>query len=86
MPLQPDPLGPDALPLEGAVARERKIEKIDLDELDKDNLGWTRTYITTLTERLQTEQAAASPDFVMISYLKRELATYQELMTRVEGQ
>ena len=55
----------------------------DVDELDKDNLGWTKGYVSGLTERLAREQAADQPDFVMIAYLKREIATYQELLDRV---
>lgn len=64
---------------------EREIEAIDVDELDKDNLGWTKSYLAGLRDRLATEQAAASPDFVMISYLKKEIATYQELLDRTGG-
>jgi hypothetical protein len=55
----------------------------DVDSLDKDNLGWTKAYVAGLTERVAREQAAAQPDFVMIAYLKREIATYQELLDRV---
>lgn len=63
---------------------EAAIEVIaDVEELDKDNLGWTKGYVTGLTERLAREQAADQPDFVMIAYLKREVATYQELLDRV---
>lgn len=58
----------------------------DVDELDKENLGWTKNYVTSLTERVAREQAADQPDFVMIGYLKREVATYQELLDRVAPQ
>lgn len=86
---QPEQLQPDERPAESATtqgpAYEREIEAIDVDELDKDNLGWTTHYLNGLRERLANEQAAAQPDFVMISYLKREVATYQELLDRTEG-
>ena len=55
----------------------------DVDELDKENLGWTKGYVSGLADRIAREQAADQPDFVMIAYLKRELATYQELLDRV---
>lgn len=55
----------------------------DIDELDKDNLGWTKKYLGGLTERLGREQAAPAPDAVMIGYLQGEVATYQELVDRV---
>lgn len=81
---QPDPQPQSPAP---AVPEqfEREVEAIDVDELDKENRGWTRTYVAGLRERLATEQAAASPDFVMISYLKKEIATYQELLDRTGG-
>lgn len=75
-----------ALPTDVAAepAAEASLEVIsDVDELDKDNLGWTKGYVSGLTERLAREQAADQPDFVMIAYLKREIATYQELLDRV---
>ncbi|MDB5099459.1 MAG: hypothetical protein JWM80_3880 [Cyanobacteria bacterium RYN_339] len=81
---QPDPQpGSPATPVPAHF--EREIEAIDVDELDKENLGWTKTYVAGLRDRLATEQAAASPDFVMISYLKKEIATYQELLDRTGG-
>ena len=55
----------------------------DVEELDRDNLGWTKRYVAGLTERLAREQAADRPDFVMIAYLKGEIGTYQELLDRV---
>jgi hypothetical protein len=58
-------------------------EPIDIDALDKDNRGWVSTYLGKLRERLVDEQAAAQPDFVMVSYLKRELSTYNELIERL---
>jgi hypothetical protein len=65
-------------------ALERAIEAIDIDELDKENKGWVVKYLDQLKQRLANEQAADQPDFVMISYLKREVATYQELLDRTE--
>jgi hypothetical protein len=81
---QPDPQ-PNSQPTPIPEVFEREIEAIDVDELDKENLGWTKSYVAGLRERLATEQAAASPDFVMISYLKKEIATYQELLDRTGG-
>lgn len=75
-----------ALPtdLAAETAAEAPLEVIaDVEELDKDNLGWTKGYVAGLTERLAREQGADQPDFVMIGYLKREIATYQELLDRV---
>jgi hypothetical protein len=69
-----------------APAVEAAAESVviaDVDELDKDNLGWTKGYVRGLTERVAREQAVDQPDFVMIGYLKREIATYQELLDRV---
>lgn len=69
---------------EAAIASEPGLETLaDVDALDKDNLGWTKSYVAGLTERLARQQAADQPDFVMIAYLKREIATYQELLDRV---
>ena len=81
-PEQPAP-GADALPaIEPAV--EREFEAIAVDSLDKENRTWTVKYLDGLRERLNNEQAAAQPDFVMISYIKREIATYQELLDRTD--
>lgn len=76
---QPDPSAP--MP-EGL---QRELEAIDVDSLDKENRGWVTKYLEQLKERLNREQAAAQPDFVMISYLKREIETYQELLERTDG-
>lgn len=75
LPTSETPGAPAAAPALALIA--------DVDELDKDNLGWTKNYVAGLTERLGREQAADAPDFVMIGYLKNELATYQELLERV---
>jgi hypothetical protein len=64
--------------------RFRPVEAIDADSLDKENKGWVMKYLDQLKTRIASEQAADQPDFVMISYLKRELATYQELVDRTE--
>jgi hypothetical protein len=77
---QPQPSSPFSVP----EALERAIEAIDIDELDKENKGWVVKYLDQLKQRLANEQAADQPDFVMISYLKREVATYQELLDRTE--
>ena len=63
----------------------REVEAIDIDSLDKENRGWVVKYLDQLKERLNNEQAADQPDFVMISYLKREVATYQELIDRTDA-
>jgi hypothetical protein len=83
---QPEPLKPVEIPADVAMPEglEKVHEVIEVDELDKDNRTWTVTYVAGLKERLATEQAAAGPDFVMISYLKREIATYQDLLDRTE--
>lgn len=78
---QPLPQAQPSLP----EALGREVEAIDVDELDKQNEGWTKQYLAQLQERLADEQAAAAPDLVMIAYLKREVATYQELLTRTDG-
>lgn len=75
---QPLPAEPAAMPAVEPVA----LVVDDVDELDKDNLGWTKGYVGGLTERLAREQAADQPDFVMIAYLKGEIATWQELLDR----
>lgn len=75
------PLVDDAAAL--ADAPPEPVVIADVDELDKENLGWTKSYVNGLTERVAREQAADQPDFVMIAYLKREIATYQELLDRV---
>lgn len=80
--LQPDP-APEPAP-EGETA-EREFEAIALDELDKENRGWAKSYVATMRERLATEQAAPQPDFVMIAYIKKEIAAYQDLLDRTEG-
>lgn len=74
------PLPIETLPAPAVDPGVRVID--DVDELDKDNLGWTKGYVAGLTERLAREQAADQPDFVMIAYLKNEVATYQELLDR----
>lgn len=83
---QPDPnaapLAPEAAASDALFARG--AEAIDIDELDKENKGWVVKYLDGLKTRLTNEQAADQPDFVMISYLKREVATYQELLDRTE--
>lgn len=76
--VQPLPTEPAATPAMEPVA----LVVDDVDELDKDNLGWTKGYVSGLTERLAREQAADQPDFVMIAYLKGEIATWQELLDR----
>jgi hypothetical protein len=84
---QPEPIQPNDLPVDTAAlpdVLDRVHEVIEVDELDKDNRTWTLTYVSGLRERLTNEQAAAAPDFVMISYLKREIATYQELLDRTD--
>jgi hypothetical protein len=86
LPDQPQPgQGPadDALLVPDLLARE--VEVIAIDSLDKENRGWTVKYVDGLRQRLADEQAADQPDLVMISYLKRELATYDELLGRTEG-
>jgi hypothetical protein len=77
---QPQPTTQPAVP----ETVEPAIETIDIDELDKENKGWVVKYLDGLKERLANEQAADQPDFVMISYLKREVATYQELLERTD--
>jgi hypothetical protein len=77
---QPDPALQPAMP--EVLARE--VEAIDVDSLDKENKGWVVKYLEGLKTRLTNEQAADQPDFVMISYLKREVATYQDLLDRTE--
>jgi hypothetical protein len=76
---QAEPLnaGPSTAP-----TYERAVETIEVDELDKENLGWTRGYVNGLKDRLAAEQAAETPDFVMISYIKNEIAAYQDLLDR----
>ncbi len=74
----PAPATPEAVLAEPAI-----VAIADVEELDKDNLGWTKSYVASLTERLAREQAAPQPDFVMIAYVKHEIATYQELLDRV---
>lgn len=78
---QPKDEGTPAIP-EGL---KREVEAIDIDSLDKENRGWVSKYLEGLKERLANEQAAAQPDFVMISYIKREIETYQELLERTDG-
>lgn len=55
---------------------------IDIDRLDRDNRGWAKKYVTTLTERLARESAAEPPDADMVAYLEREIATYQDVLAR----
>lgn len=89
---QPDanaqPLAPESAAFEplGAAAAlfARGASAIDIDELDKENKGWVVKYLDGLKLRLATEQGADQPDFVMIAYLLREQATYQELLERTE--
>ncbi|MNT71063.1 hypothetical protein D3C72_2095100 [compost metagenome] len=80
---QPDPVQ-NAAETAAPEAFVREVERIDIDELDKDNKGWVVKYLDQLKTRLTNEQAADQPDFVMISYLKNEVATYQELLDRTE--
>ena len=61
---------------------QREIERIEIDDLDKENKGWVKTYLEQMKTRLADEQAAPQPDFVMISYIKREIETYQDLFDR----
>ena len=61
------------------------LEQIDVDTLDKENQGWVKRYLEQLQVRLAEEQGADAPDLVMVGYLKREIATYQELLTRTDG-
>ena len=77
---QPDPVAAEALSTPEALSLP--VEAIDIDSLDKENRGWVNKYLDQLRTRLATEQAADQPDFVMIAYLKREQATYQELIDR----
>lgn len=80
---QPEPQQPDT-PSPGAALPERAFEPIDLDGLDKENRGWALHYVAQLRDRLTEEQAAEMPDLVMIAYLKREIATWQDLLDRTE--
>lgn len=73
----PAPVAPDSLAPE--------LERIDVDELDKENEGWVKRYLEQLQARLAEEQGADAPDLVMVGYLKREIATYQELLARTDG-
>lgn len=77
---QPQPQNDPAVP-EGL---QRDFERIEIDDLDKENKGWARTYLEQMKARLADEQAAPQPDFVMISYIKREIETYQDLLDRNE--
>jgi hypothetical protein len=82
---QPEQQQPEDLPTPPVPdVLEREIEAIAIDELDKENRGWVVNYVNQLKERLTEEQSADQPDFVMISYLKREIATYQELLDRTD--
>lgn len=76
----------DALPADIAMpeALTREIERIEVDDLDKENKGWVKSYLEQMKARLADEQAAPQPDFVMISYIKREIDTYQDLLDRNE--
>ena len=77
---EPTPTG--AAPLEGLAP---ELETIDVDTLDKENQGWVKRYLEQLQVRLAEEQGADAPDLVMVGYLKREIATYQELLARTDG-
>lgn len=72
-------------PIVQSAAFEREIVAIDVASLDKENREWTVKYLDGSRMRLAREQEADRPDFVMISYLKREIATYQELLERCAG-
>lgn len=76
----------DPMPADVAVPEglQRAFETIEIDDLDKENKGWVKTYLEQMKTRLADEQAAAQPDFVMISYIKREIETYQDLLDRNE--
>lgn len=62
----------------------REFEAIEIDDLDKENKGWVKSYLETMKTRLADEQGAEVPDFVMIAYIKREIDTYQDLLDRNE--
>lgn len=57
----------------------------EVDSLDADNLGWTRTYVKTLEARVAKEAAAAEPDEEMLAYVRQELENYQALLNRATG-
>ncbi|HEY9720492.1 MAG TPA: hypothetical protein V6D47_00650 [Oscillatoriaceae cyanobacterium] len=80
---QPEPQQPENAP-QGAPLPEREFEAIALDGLDKENRAWSQQYVTQLRDRLTEEQAAEVPDLVMIAYLKREIATWQDLLDRTD--
>ena len=61
------------------------VDPIDIDELDKENRGWTVNYVAGIKERLAAEEAAEAPDAAMIAYLKQEVATYEELLERTSS-
>lgn len=81
-PEQRQPQPESGAPMPEALGRE--VEAIDIDSLDKENKGWVVKYLEQLKGRLTDEQAVDAPDFVMISYLKREIATYEELIARTD--
>ncbi|MEB3196416.1 MAG: hypothetical protein VKP62_04360 [Candidatus Sericytochromatia bacterium] len=56
-----------------------------MDSLDADNMGWTRAYVSGLSDRLAREQAVEAPDAGMVAYLEAELAAYQALLDQVTG-
>ena len=80
---QPEPQQPDST-AGGASLPERAFEPIALEGLDKENRAWSQQYVTQLRDRLAEEQAAEMPDLVMIAYLKREIATWQDLLDRTD--
>ena len=78
----PTPLASEAAAPESLFSRG--VEAIEIDDLDKENKGWVVKYLDGLRARLDVEQAADQPDFVMIAYLKGEVTTYQALLERNE--
>jgi hypothetical protein len=72
--------GPKGEQLSTATLPEIAFQPIECDYLDKENLGWAKTYVAKNQQRLDEggEELAAE----LRRFLETEIAAYQELIAR----
>ena len=59
---------------------EAALEPIECGDLDAQHVRWLTSYVAYCQTLLGEEQASASPDLIMVGYLKREILRYQRLL------
>lgn len=63
-----------------ATLQQTAFEPIECEYLDKENLGWAKTYIAKHQQRLEEGGEDMAPE--LRRFLETEIAAYQELVDR----